>query len=437
MTPDPVRTAVRSYVAHLHVPAKDLSTVLAAARSRRGVGHVARRWLVPALAALLVLGFVASTSVVPRLTAPPGAGAGGRPATLPAGIAGYSYLTASVSESPPGRAIALYQHGLGVELGDIPQAVVLSADGDRYRRLDVAEDRSKSIDLGDPAPMLLSPDGHQVAVGGNGPVGDLRLVDLTSGRSSTVRVSSGVAVRPLAYSPDGRRLAVADLGAPNPMTVMPEGGQLVVLDLTGATAPVRLSGLTAVSAASFAPDGVRLAAQQADTITIVDLNATEPVIHRITDVGVLTGPTAWSPFGETLAVRPRSTNTVMFVRADGPERPTPTPLPGGSNTMEWLGWRAPDRGLVIDNPGGPPTLVELDLTTGTRTSLSTFDTGPAANYLIARVQLASALLSDLQIREPTSPDRGPWPTWLTITVALLLSAAATVALLIFRRLRRR
>ncbi|WP_107774289.1 hypothetical protein [Nocardioides sediminis] len=74
-------------------------------------------------------------------------------------LAGYSHLTGNVSDSPPGPAVALYQHGFGVELLDFPQAVVLSASGDTYRRVDAAEGRAGPETQGDPAPMLLSPDG--------------------------------------------------------------------------------------------------------------------------------------------------------------------------------------------------------------------------------------------------------------------------------------
>ncbi|MGZ5404068.1 MAG: hypothetical protein ACXWDL_05420, partial [Nocardioides sp.] len=76
--------------------------------------------------------------------------------TLPDRLAGYSYLTGDVSEAPPGRVMALYQHGFGVEFMDFPQAVVLAADVDLYRRLDAAEDRSGPESQGDPGPMLLS-----------------------------------------------------------------------------------------------------------------------------------------------------------------------------------------------------------------------------------------------------------------------------------------
>ena len=84
---------------------------------------------------------------------------------MPEELAGYSHLTGSVSSSPPGAVAALWQHGYGVEFPDFPQAVVLGAGGDGYRRVDLAEERAGGETQGDPAPMLLSPDGTRVAVG--------------------------------------------------------------------------------------------------------------------------------------------------------------------------------------------------------------------------------------------------------------------------------
>lgn len=39
---------------------------------------------------------------------------------LPDELAGYSYFTGDVSTAPPGRVLATYQHGFGVEFLDFP-----------------------------------------------------------------------------------------------------------------------------------------------------------------------------------------------------------------------------------------------------------------------------------------------------------------------------
>ena len=124
-------------------------------------------------------------------------GLGGSPAAaatpaVPETMAGYSHLTGSVSSSPPGPAVALWQHGYGVEFLDFPQAVVLGAGGDSYRRVDVAEERAGSETQGDPAPMLLSPDGTRVAVGDHDVERpDVVVVDLTTGDDLEVRAPRG------------------------------------------------------------------------------------------------------------------------------------------------------------------------------------------------------------------------------------------------------
>ena len=123
-------------------------------------------------------------------------------------MAGYSHLTGSVSSSPPGPAVALWQHGYGVEFLDFPQAVVLGAGGDTYRRVDVAEERAGSETQGDPAPMLLSPDGTRVAVGDHDVERpDVVVVDLTTGETTTHALPAGRSVVPVAWSSDGETLA--------------------------------------------------------------------------------------------------------------------------------------------------------------------------------------------------------------------------------------
>ena len=121
-------------------------------------------------------------------------------AAVPRQLAAYSHLTGSVSTSPPGAAAALFQHGWGVELLDFPQAVVLGARGDVYRRVDVAEDRAGAETQGDPAPMLLSPDGTKVAVGDHDIQDpDVVVVDLLTGDTTTHPLPTGRSVLPVAW----------------------------------------------------------------------------------------------------------------------------------------------------------------------------------------------------------------------------------------------
>ena len=166
-------------------------------------------------------------------------GAGGRDAgtavALPDRLAGYSYLTGQVSEAPPGRALALYQHGFGVEFLDFPQAVVLAADDDVYRRLDAAEDLAGRETQGDPGPMLLSPDGRWVALGDHtASAARLDLLDLTTGAVDRHAVPEARSVLPVAWSADGRQVAYLAGDRPTvPPAYAPRSrlGDLFVLDL--------------------------------------------------------------------------------------------------------------------------------------------------------------------------------------------------------------
>jgi hypothetical protein len=113
-----------------------------------------RKWLSTSVGGAVFL----SGLVMALLPGEPGSSAqqdGGAP-TIPDRVAEYSHLTGNVSSSPPGRGIALFQFGFGVEFLDFPQAVVVGADGDVYRRVDLAEDAAGRQSQGDCGPMLRS-----------------------------------------------------------------------------------------------------------------------------------------------------------------------------------------------------------------------------------------------------------------------------------------
>ena len=285
--------------------------------------------------------------------------AAGTPA-VPEVMAGYSHLTGSVSSSPPGPAVALWQHGYGVEFLDFPQAVVLGAGGDTYRRVDVAEERAGSETQGDPAPMLLSPDGTRVAVGDHDVERpDVVVVDLTTGETTRHALPAGRSVVPVAWSSDGETLAslVSD-EATNPYSGGRITGEIALLDLPDDSAEVvDLDG--SATAAAFSPDGSELAVEQSGGITVVDL---QDGSRRSLEVdGVLAGPAAWSPDGRLLAVTtveptsappgvdaPGIPSGLSFVDADGRGRAVPDPLPLDlTGPGRVLGWAGPAEVLTV------------------------------------------------------------------------------------------
>lgn len=379
---------------------------------------------------------------------------GGRGApTVPDRMAGYSHLTADVSSSPPGRGVALFQFGFGVEFLDFPQAVVIGADGDVYRRVDLAEDRAGRHDQGDPAPMLLSPDGTRVAVGDHDAERpDVAILDLASGRVETHPVPAGRSVRPVAWSPDGRRLAyLVDAEVTNPHAgTGPLAGDVGVLDLATGEAAA-LDGATDVWTAAFAPDGQEVAVQQSDgglDVVALDGGAGRALAPR--PGFSLAGPGAWSPDGALLAVwRTSSTcpglgwdpspacaadEVVSFVDAAGGSAPTPAPLVRGVvGPGRVLGWTAADRvAFVVPEPiedtGDPDEhrVIDVPLDGGEPRLLSALPTS-GGSYGVARFQLATSLLPDLEVREAGDPDRGRWPLWLRLGTALTVGSAAAGA----------
>jgi hypothetical protein len=363
--------------------------------------------------------------------------------SVPPELAGYSYLTGSVSSSPPGPAVALFQHGYGVEFMDFPQAVVLGAGGDTYRRVDVAEGRAGGETQGDPAPMLLSPDGRYVAVGDHDTDDpDVEVVDLTTGETTTYPLPQGRSVISTAWSNDGQSLAILLSSAPtNPYSGARIKGSVGILDLSSGTTDVmRERGVTAVA---FSPDGSALAversAENGAEIAILD-SAGKRLLEAD---GLIAGPYAWSPDGRLLAITtvdpsgappevgdPGIPSGLSFVdvTGDGGDVPEPLELPlAGAGRV--LGWSGPDEVVTLLDAGeGDPccgsdthTLSTVPLDGSQPRTLMRMS--GLQSYGIGRFQLAGAAADHLQVVTPDSIDRGPWPMARRIILALLAGVA--------------
>ncbi len=417
-----------------------------------------------AVAAVVFLPALA-LALAPTGKAPGGSGA----ATLPDRVAGYSHLTDDVSSSPPGRAVALFQHGFGVEFLDFPQAVVVGAHADVQRQVDLAADRAGAETQGDPAPMLLSPDGTRIAVGDHDTERpDLAILDLWDGTVDLHPVADARSVVPLAWAPDGRRLAyLGSAGPTNPYSGSPVTGDLGLLDL-GTGRAAALPGASGVSAAAFAPDGTELAVQGAGdggALQVLALDGGPGRALALSPGHSLDGPDAWSPDGRLLAVTGSGVCSGMagegsrgcavpggaadagisFLDATGDSGPTPEPLDRGRvGPGRVLGWTAADRVvlLVPDTVGGdvydPDVhwVTEVPLDDSAPRRLSSVPTGDGA-YGVGRFQLATGLLPDLTVRAAGDVDRGRWPLWLRLGSALAISslAAGLAALAVRRRSR--
>jgi hypothetical protein len=361
------------------------------------------------------------------------------PASVPDRLPAYSPVTGSVSDSPPGRVIALYSYGWSEPAWPFPNALnmVAGADADAYRHVD-------GFEAG--ASHLLAPDGTRLVA--HAPFRrELTLVDLTSGHRRAVPTvvwqNPFVDLDLLAWSPDGRYIAYAVPSGDGRAQVRDRPVKhLVVLDLTTAVSTAH-PAMGPVWSASFGPSSRELAVQLVGEvwITTVDGQLVRPVPLPLGRD--LVPEVAWSPDGELLATTGPGGGSLEFLDATGSGRAVPAPVSGDAV----LGWRSPDTLVVHARteqgspvPGG--SIEELAITTGGRTRLSTFSDKKACQYghspcLVSQLKLATGLLPTLVVRPAGPPDYGPWP--IRFRIATLAAAAGVVLLAwwITRRLRRR
>ncbi|MFC4022024.1 hypothetical protein ACFOW4_29370 [Micromonospora sp. GCM10011542] len=421
-------------------------------RGRRSV----RRQRIGAAAVCAVVVLLLAVLVAPGVQLPVQPAAPSAKPGLPDRFAGYSILTSTVAQAPAGRAIALYVYGNG-ESFNMFQPLVVGADGDTYRRVDAMDERNRPS-------ALLAPDGTRVLLGDDrGATGDLILVDLTTGERRSIPLGDRVGVRLLAWSPDGRHVAYSaapltrsgEFGSIN--FVDPEVarvGTLRLLDLsTGRSTEV--PAIRPPWTAAFAPDSRRLAVQVGQQARLIDLEGREYGNVPVAAGRELAADVGWSPDGRFLATVPWLSDgpfngttggdtghgnflwkvrDVEFVPLAGAGTP-PAPVP---DVVQLLGWRTPGSVVVATiDTAGHASLVEVQLGAGTRRTLSHFDTGRTCELglqgcELADLHLAAGLLPDLTVRDAGRPRRGPRQLVAHAVIGVVVLGAA---FLLWRRAR--
>lgn len=214
----------------------------------------------------------------------PGPATGSSAYRLPRSVTGAAE-TAPVSTDPPGRAIVLFVRG--------GQKVVLATDGVSFRRLDVADENQAA---------LLSPDGRAVVLSDpTATTGRVDVVDLGTGAVTRYAIADPLALRPLAWSPDGRRVAFATQVAPPWNGAGPAGVSVLNLDTRAMVAvadPRPDTGLghvygaftptgTGVLVSAGAEPGCRLRLYRVDQPMPADPIAVEALDDRCGEVAAL------------------------------------------------------------------------------------------------------------------------------------------------------
>lgn len=353
-------------------------------------------------------------------------------ATVPATIPEAGRV-ATVERSSAGPALMAFTHGVSDQYRSTEVPLVLGAHEDVLRRVGAAEDRSSEVDLGAPAPMLLSPDGTTVAVGATRDDGSVELVDLGSGDSSTVQLADVNAAVPVAFSADGSVLWVRARGV-----ATSSSGTSTLDDWTWRRVDVETGTSTRVPefdrslGVATSQDGEHLLLVQnpsrAQLLNQGDLSpAGEPFEYsgRIPGTGV-------SPDGSRVGAISDADLTLYPLDGSG-AAPVDVDVP---ENAELLGWVDDDTVLLGVAGTGQWELVRLGVEDGAGEILAVQPVGDEGET-IREVSVASGLLADLAVREPGDVDRGGPGALLWVGLMAACAAVAVGALLLHRRLQRR
>ena len=363
--------------------------------------------------ALVVVAVAAVLLVIPQLAAPllPSESRG---PVFPARVGSYSWWTSPLSPAAITAASVVYQNGVGVEFLDFPQAVVLAAEGDAYRRLTLAEQRSTPDDQGDPAQTLLSADGTFALVAGASGEGAVELLTFAGMDQRTLPVGDGVSAIPVSIDAAGRSALLltsdASLSPYTDVSFRLHAG-LARLDLE--TGDLRPYALGDVHAAAISPDGSRIVADTDRGLVLVGAASGEP-----TETGLLLSQAAldgdaWSPDGRQIAVLDGDVLRILDATRPGVEH---TAAVAAVEYGSVIGWRDAETVLLhamTADGSNESRFLWVDASTGAAEPFSAYApdfTGAA----LAVPDVARHLVADWEVAD-RRPDRGP----LSLVAALV------------------
>jgi hypothetical protein len=146
-----------------------------------------------------------------------------------------------------------------------------------------------------PPSVVLSNDGRRAAFAADG---RMALIVTRDGTQAALPANVSAFSRPVAFSPDGKVLAVNIRSAPDPNTLQSANGSIALIAVAdGATVPVPGAETTA----AYSPDGRYVATLAHDRDRLLIFDVRRRTLRSISDGGGVYGPLAYSADGSLVA----------------------------------------------------------------------------------------------------------------------------------------
>jgi hypothetical protein len=259
-----------------------------------------RRRVIGLTAAVVACTGVTALLVVPHLTGSAAATGGPGPSANPSlfGLAAVFTPPTKAEQWQEATSVAFSTSGktlaVGLTTGSANAYRASTFRGETYL-FNMASGKQSAVLPQAGGTAVFSPDGKQLAAsGGTGQrtVYLVKAVDMDHALAlSTLPGTGGEQIKNLAFSPNGRLLAADDTS----------GGFYLWSTATGRPVGTEISGPSASSAMAFSPDGKTIAVAGANAISLWDVGIGSIVASIPVHGGGLIGPMTYSPDGRLLA----------------------------------------------------------------------------------------------------------------------------------------